>query len=184
MHVILQSNAQCMNIQLPLISLHSACPPRSRQAFARGKRTWVQHARQPDAQSWMQHARRAPIACASAATDQVYKAISDNQEATITVVTGTQLVQEVRPPAILRGTRGSSPALINTELQAVANLYCVRYLSSYNTLQACNRHGTAATASAALGRLLMGTVLLAAFREEQATTQVCAIQARPDCCGT
>jgi redox-regulated HSP33 family molecular chaperone len=48
-------------------------------------------------------------------------------------------------------------------------------LSSHNTLQACNRHGTAATASAALGRLLMGTVLLAAFREEQATTQVCAM---------
>lgn len=41
-------------------------------------------------------------------------------------------------------------------------------------LQACARHGTAPTASAALGRLLMGALLLAAFREEQATTQVSA----------
>jgi hypothetical protein len=102
MHVPLRSRpaAQCMNMQQPHISLHSFCPRRSRHATAYGKQICPQRAQQPHARSWTSHARRVPIACASAATDQVYKAISDNQEATITVVTGTQLVQEVRKTAV------------------------------------------------------------------------------------
>lgn len=102
MHVPLQSRpvAQCMNMQQPLVSLHLSCPRRIWRAIAYGKHVCPQRAQRPHAQSWTCHPRRAPIACASAATDQVYKAISDNQEATITVVTGTQLVQEVRKPAV------------------------------------------------------------------------------------
>lgn len=38
--------------------------------------------------------------------------------------------------------------------------------------QACSRHGTAPTASAALGRGLVGALLLSAFREENEKTQV------------
>lgn len=38
--------------------------------------------------------------------------------------------------------------------------------------EACNRHRTAPTASAALGRALMGTLLLASFRGEGERTQV------------
>ena len=102
MHVLMQNRpvAPCMNMQQPLLPLHSPCPRRSRHAIAYGMHLCPQRAQQPHAQSWTSCARRAPIACASAATDQVYKAISDNQEATITVVTGTQLVQEVRKPAV------------------------------------------------------------------------------------
>ena len=38
--------------------------------------------------------------------------------------------------------------------------------------EACDRHKTAPTASAALGRSLLGTLLLASFRAEGETTQV------------
>ncbi len=53
-----------------------------------------------------------------------------------------------------------------------ANAHSHVNIRSAVIVQACSRHETAPTASAALGRLLMGTLLLAAFREEQATTQV------------
>ena len=39
-------------------------------------------------------------------------------------------------------------------------------------LQACTRHGTAPTASAALGRALLGSLLMGCFREETEKTQV------------
>ncbi len=38
--------------------------------------------------------------------------------------------------------------------------------------QACMRHRTSPTASAALGRALLGSLLMAAFREEGEKTQV------------
>ena len=111
MHVPLHGRAQCMNMQLPLLTLHSACSPQTRQAIAHGESCRLQRARQQrHTQSWISRARTAPMVCASAVTDQVYKAISDNQEATITVVTGTQLVQEVRTLAALHGTPGNAPA--------------------------------------------------------------------------
>lgn len=46
---------------------------------------------------------------------------------------------------------------------AHASLWC---------LQACQRHKTAPTASAALGRALVGTLLLGSFKEEGEKTQV------------
>lgn len=39
-------------------------------------------------------------------------------------------------------------------------------------VQACDRHKTSPTASAALGRALLGTLLMGAFREEGEKTQV------------
>ncbi len=39
-------------------------------------------------------------------------------------------------------------------------------------VQACRRHGTAPTASAALGRALIGTLLMGSFKEEGERTQV------------
>ena len=42
-------------------------------------------------------------------------------------------------------------------------------------LQACERHKTSPTASAALGRALLGTLLMGAFRDEGERTQVCCL---------
>jgi len=49
-----------------------------------------------------------------------------------------------------------------------------RHCNGYNELclQACRRHGTAPTASAALGRALIGTLLMGSFKEEGERTQV------------
>lgn len=46
--------------------------------------------------------------------------------------------------------------------------------------QACDRHKTSPTASAALGRALLGTLLMGAFREEGEKTQVGGAQG-PGC---
>ena len=43
---------------------------------------------------------------------------------------------------------------------------------TYLILQACNRHNTAPTASAALGRALLGTLLISSFKAEGEKTQV------------
>ena len=71
------------------------------------------------------------------------------------VVDGQQLVQEVTPVKML------FPSLCDDLL---LNIACLP--------QACQRHKTSPTASAALGRALLGTLLLATFRGEAETTQV------------
>lgn len=46
-------------------------------------------------------------------------------------------------------------------------------------VQACNRHHTAPTASAALGRTLLGTLLIACFKAEGEKTQVSLLNLVP-----
>ncbi|EFN52293.1 hypothetical protein CHLNCDRAFT_58899 [Chlorella variabilis] len=80
--------------------------------------------------------------------------ISDNGQVSIMVVRGTQVVQEAFPPlCVLRREAPSSS-------------------SHARRLQACTRHQTSPTASAALGRALLGTLLMGAFREQGEKTQV------------
>ena len=63
-------------------------------------------------------------------------------------------------------------------LQAARHAVCPAMFVAYTarlfvrSLQACTRHGTAPTASAALGRALLGSLLMGCFREETEKTQV------------
>ena len=56
--------------------------------------------------------------------------------------------------------------------EGVSTCTLLNMIHSWHALQACQRHGTAPTASAALGRTLLGTLLIACFKAEGETTQV------------
>ena len=84
------------------------------------------------------------------------RSMSSSEECSVLVVNGASLVQEV-----------TSSCCSTSSSSAVSD----RMLST-QSLQACQRHKTSPTASAALGRALLGTLLLATFRGEGETTQV------------
>jgi molecular chaperone Hsp33 len=87
--------------------------------------------------------------------------LSDLGEVAVLVVDGTQLVAEVSACRAM-----CRDCVFTTSSQAIA-LTIV-----HNHPQAATRHKTAPTATAALGRALLGTLLMSSFRKEDEVLQV------------
>lgn len=97
--------------------------------------------------------------------DEVLRTLSYNGQVSVLVATGTQLVNEVDPGFHIVFTL---PPFV------FYRGFCISFYNSayFFKLKACDRHKTAPTAGAALGRGLMGTLLMACFREQGEKTQV------------
>lgn len=87
------------------------------------------------------------------------------------VADGTALVTDVSAPP---GSMGMARACLEAPLKhrTAAAAHTALTAGAHPTRQAAARHQTAPTSTAALGRALLGTLLMGAFRKEQEATQV------------
>lgn len=103
MHGLPEARHTCSHMHLPKLSLHFRHTSYTRRTAVTGCLLRRQRFQQPlpngasNMQSCRSRARRISLAPhATAVPDEVYKSVSENREVTITVATGTQLLQEVR----------------------------------------------------------------------------------------
>lgn len=106
----------------------------------------------------------------STAKDTILRTVSWMGELTVFMLDGTQLVQEVSPPSDDGACSGRAKGCMTGCF--TSGVFC-------HARQALDRHKCAPAAAVALGRGLLGTLLIGAFKKDGEATQVLALSSSP-----